>query len=229
MPAWTSRSTISDDDVAGPIVQTIFVRRSPSITPRTLARGVALPASAAGARERGPARVDGLAAELFLDPQKLVVLRDAIAPRGCAGLDLADAGRDGQIRDRRVLGLAGAVRHDRCIPALARELDRLERLRQRPDLVDLDEDRVGDSRLDAAPEALDVGDEEVVPDELHSPAEPLGQSPPAVPVVLGKAVLDRDDGIPATQLVPERDHAARIEVEPLSEKPVPAALDKLCR
>ena len=51
------------------------------------------------------------------------------------------------------------------------QLDRLERLGERADLVDLDEDGVGDPALDALLQALHVGDEQVVADELHPVAE----------------------------------------------------------
>ncbi len=48
---------------------------------------------------------------------------------------------------------------------------------------------------DAAGDALDVGDEEVVADELDLRAERRRQELPALPVVLGQAVLDGDDGV----------------------------------
>ena len=120
----------------------------------------------------GPAGIGRVVAELLLDPQELVVLRDAVAARRRAGLDLADVRRDREVGDRRVLGLAGAVRHDDAVAVRARELDRVERLGQRPDLVHLDEDRVRRALLDPAAEPLDVGDEDVVADELHAVAEP---------------------------------------------------------
>ena len=63
-------------------------------------------------------------------------------------------------------GVAGALGH----------IDRGECLGERADLVDLDQDRVADARLDAARQALDVGDEEVVADELDLVAERLGPS-----------------------------------------------------
>ena len=59
------------------------------------------------------------------------------------------------------------------VAVAAREIDRVERLRQRADLVDLDQDRVGDAAVDALLERLDVGDEQVVAHELHARAEPL--------------------------------------------------------
>ena len=50
-------------------------------------------------------------------------------------------------------------------------------------------------RLDALAQALDVGDVEVVADELDFVAQLFGKQLPAVPVVLGHAVLDADDGV----------------------------------
>src|SRR4029079_18843941 len=61
---------------------------------------------------RGPrraARGGGRRAELGFDPEEPVVLRDALRARWRPGLDLARAGRDREIGDPRVLGLAGAV------------------------------------------------------------------------------------------------------------------------
>ena len=89
------------------------------------------------------------------------------------------------------------------VAARLRQLDRVERLGQRPDLVHLDQDRVGDALVDATAEALDVRDEEVVSDELKPVAEALGQRSPGGPIVLGEAVLDRDDRVPLGQLLPE--------------------------
>src|SRR4029077_13693025 len=103
------------------------------------------------ALERAPSGIDGLVAELLLDAEQLVVLGDSVAPRWRARLDLADARRDREVGDGRVLGLARAVRHDRGIAVLARQIDRVEGLRERPDLVDLDQDRVADVLVDAAP------------------------------------------------------------------------------
>ena len=94
-----------------------------------------------------------------------------------------------------------------AVAVRARELDRLERLGQRADLVDLDEDRVRDALVDPALQALDVRHEEVVADELEPVAEPLRQRLPGAPLVLGEPVLDRDQRV----AVGER----RVEVDQL--------------
>ena len=94
-------------------------------------------------------------------------------------------------------------------PARAGQRDRLDRLGQRPDLVELDEDRVRAAFLDAATDPIRVGHEQVVADELDRAAEPLGQPPPAGPVVLGQAVLERDDRVARGPVGPQVDQLVR--------------------
>ena len=73
-------------------------------------------------------------------------------------------------------------------------LDGFERFRQRADLIDLDQDGVGGAFLDAFAQALRVGDEEIVADELDLVA--MGSVDlPAGPIVFRHAVFDRYDRI----------------------------------
>ena len=105
-------------------------------------------------------------------------------------------GGDREVGDRGVLGLAGAVAHHAAEAVAVREVDGVEGLGERADLVDLHQQRVGGLLADAAPEPLDVGDEQVVADELH-----LGRRASAVidaqpvPVLLVERVLDGDDRV----------------------------------
>ena len=94
-------------------------------------------------------------------------------------------------------------RDDRGVAVAAAQVDGFEGFGDGADLVELDEDGVGHALLDAALQALDVGDEDVVADELNAAAELVGQDLPAFPVVLGQAVLERDDGILAGPVVVE--------------------------
>jgi hypothetical protein len=64
---------------------------------------------------------------------------------------------------------------DRAVAVAHREVDRLEGLAERADLVHLDEDRVGALLLEALLQELLVGDEEVVADELDLVAELGGE------------------------------------------------------
>src|SRR5688572_14582654 len=125
------------------------IRYARELTHHRFNAGAVLPA---GASESRDALVSRLLPQLLLDAQELVVLRDAIRAGRRAGLDLPNAGRHGEVRDRGVLGLTGAMRHDGRVAGLPRDADRLERLRERPDLVHLDQDRVGDAALDPAPQ-----------------------------------------------------------------------------
>ena len=157
--------------------------------------------------ERG--EIGGRVAELFLDPEELVVLGHPVGAGGGAGLDLARAGGHGDVGDGRVLGLAGAVGDDVPVAGPLGHLDHVEGFGQRADLVDLDQDGVGHALLDALGQPLRVGHEEVVAHELDPLAQPLGQEPPALPVVLGHAVLDRQDGVLVDQFLVEVDHLGR--------------------
>ena len=75
----------------------------------------------------------------------------------------------------------------------ARQVDRLQGFGERADLIHLDQDRVGHAQIEAALQAGAVGHEQVVAHQLHRAAQLVGEQLPAVPVVLGDAILDRDD------------------------------------
>ena len=87
--------------------------------------------------------------------------------------------------------------------------DALQRLGEGADLVQLDEDRVGAPLLDAAVEALHVGAEQVVADELHTGRDRFRELRPPSPVVLRQAVLDRDDRIAVDPALVQRYHLVR--------------------
>src|SRR5262245_25708023 len=161
--------------------------------------------------ERVATQVLRRATQLALDPEEPVVLRDALAAGRRPGLDLAGAHRDDEVGDRRVLGLAGAMRHDRRPAGAPGEVDRLERLGERPDLVQLDQHGVRRALVDRPTDAFRVRHEQVVADELHPVAEPSRQLSPAGPVVLGQAVLDRDDREAGDPVGPEIDQLAGVE------------------
>src|SRR4051812_30361226 len=82
-----------------------------STSDSTSAIGSPLPEARPARRPDRPAVRRG-AAELLLDAQQLVVLGDAVGARRRAGLDLPGVDGDGNVGDRRVFGLAGAVADD---------------------------------------------------------------------------------------------------------------------
>ena len=105
-------------------------------------------------------------------------------------------------RGRRwsILGLARPVRHYRGVAGRLGQADRVDRLGQRADLVDLDQDRVGDAVLDALGKPRLVGHEQIVPDQLDAMRRACRSALPAGHIVLGHAVLDRGDRIGVAQL-----------------------------
>ena len=108
---------------------------------------------------------------------------------------MSAVGGNREIGDRGVFGLAAAVAHHDGVGVTVCQLDRVERLGERPDLVDLDEDRVGDCFVDTHLETTCVGDEQVVADQLTTVADRVGQRLPPGPVILGHSVFDRDHRI----------------------------------
>src|SRR3546814_20139620 len=98
-------------------------------------------------------------------------------------------GRDREVGDRRILGLARTVRHDGGVARAVRHIDRVERFTERADLVDLDEQRVGEAVLGPLFEPQRVGDEQIVTDELALVADEVGERLPARDVIfeLGRA------------------------------------------
>src|SRR5918997_2336444 len=145
--------------------------------------------------EGRPSRVVRRTPEHILYAQQLVVLRDALAAGRGPSLYLPGVHSHREVRDRRVFGLAAAVANHGRVPRFVREVYGLERLRERADLIDLDENGVPHPLVYAPREDLRVGHEQVVPDELHPLPELPRQQRPRLPVVLRDAVLDAQDRV----------------------------------
>src|SRR5690606_34859263 len=175
------------------------------------------------------ARIFRRLAKLLLDADQLVIFREPVGTAEAAGLDLAAVGGNRKIGDRRILGLARAVRHYGGVARLMRHLDRFQRLRQRADLVDLDENGVGNAALDPIAKALRVGDEKIVADKLHPSPDFLGQQLPALPVILAHPILNRDDRIIADESGVVLDHRAGLENFALALQMVFAILEEFGR
>src|SRR5690606_28480164 len=128
--------------------------------------------------------------KLFFDADQLVVFRNAVGAGKGARLDLARVGGHSQIGNGAVLRLAGAVGENNAETGLLRRLHGVQRLGQRADLVDLDQDRVTGLFINAALQAFGIRDEKIVAYQLHLVAKAAGQLRPAGPVVFGHAVFD---------------------------------------
>ncbi len=113
MPVQASCSIISGESVAGPIVQTILVCLAVGLF--TAPRPRRTPPGRDSAQPR-PALLRSAAAGCTWRPDR--------CGRG-AGLDLAAAGRDREVGDGHVLGLARAVRHHCAVACAVGEPDRI--------------------------------------------------------------------------------------------------------
>ena len=131
----------------------------------------------------------GRVAQRLFNAKKLIVLGDPVGAGWGAGFDLPGIGCHHDVGNRRVLGLAGAVRDNGGVTCLLGKLNRGQRLGQRANLVDLDQNGVSGLAVDAALQELGVGDKQVVADKLHFVSDTLGQLVPGCPVVFGQAVL----------------------------------------
>ena len=121
------------------------------------------------------------AAQVFFDAQQLIIFFNPFTPAGCAGLQMAGIQGHRHIGDKAVDGLAAAV-GDTCAPAgLPAHLNGFNGLRQRPDLVEFDQDRIGGLFLNAPFNVLDVGDKKVVSDEFNTVSQALIEGLPTAP------------------------------------------------
>src|SRR5882672_212456 len=108
----------------------------------------------------------GGGAQFFLDAEELVVLGDAVGAAGGTRFDLAGGCSNGEIGDESVFGFAGAMRDDGVVAGLAGHLDGINGFGDGNDLIEFDENGVGNSLLDPAREPRCVGDEEVISHQL---------------------------------------------------------------
>src|SRR6218665_99681 len=111
------------------------------------------------------------------------------------GLCVGGVGGEGDVGNGGVLGRARAVRDHGGVAGALGHFYRGKGFGQRADLVDLDQDRVGDALVYALLEEPGVGHEQVVAHQLHLVAQALAQLLPAVLVAFVHAVFDADDGV----------------------------------
>jgi hypothetical protein len=123
-------------------------------------------------------------------------------------LDLPGVRRHDQVGDRRVLGLAGAVGDDGRPAVAVRQLDRSSVSLSVPIWFSLMRMELAQLLDEALRQPLVFVTNRSSPTIWTLSPERLGQGLPAVPVVLGEAVLDRDDRVVARQILVEVDHLA---------------------
>ena len=100
------------------------------------------------------------------------------------------------------------MRADGGVTGLVCHLDGLQRLGNGADLVQLDEDGVAGTQLDALGQTLGVGDEQVIAHQLDLAAQLAGHLLPALPVLFVQTILNGDDGVLLHQALPVGDQLA---------------------
>ncbi len=86
--------------------------------------------------------------EFVLNAQQLIVLAHAVGPAQGTGLDLTGVGCYGQVGDGCVFGFTRPVGDHRGVAGAFSHFNCFQRFGQGSDLVDLDQDRVGDALFD---------------------------------------------------------------------------------
>ena len=101
-----------------------------------------------------------------------------------------------EVGDEGVFGLAGAVGDDGRVAGLRRPVSMASRVSVTvPIWLSLIKIALATPSSMPALQKRRVGHEHIVAHQLHLRRQLLGQRCPAVPVVLGQTVLDRDDGV----------------------------------
>ena len=85
--------------------------------------------------KRVHSRIYPILSELFLDSEKLVILRDTLGSGRGTSLDLAGVEGYGEVCNGCICGLTGTVGGDCCVAGTVRHLDRLQCLRYGTDLI----------------------------------------------------------------------------------------------
>ena len=121
------------------------------------------------------------------------------------------------------------MRHDGGVAIALGDADGIERFGERANLVDLDQQRIGQTLADAHGQPLGVGDEQVIADQLDLVADLVGHGLPAFEIVLAHAVFDRDDRVIGAERGQVIGHFDRAQRKPLAADFVLAVLEEFGR
>ena len=100
-----------------------------------------------------------------------------------------------QICDRGIFRFTRSVRHNRPISCLMRQFHRSCRLCQCPDLIHLDEHRIGCFSCNPQCDSLRIGHKQIVSHKLYLLSNFCCQSAPAIPILLIQRILNGIDWI----------------------------------
>jgi hypothetical protein len=97
--------------------------------------------------------------EILLDAQELIIFTNTIRAGRRAGFDLPGIGSHRNIRNRRIFGLSGTVRYHSRVAGFVSHLNGIQRFGEGTNLIDLDQDGIADTSLNAFEQALRIGHE----------------------------------------------------------------------
>src|SRR5712675_2449647 len=98
------------------------------------------------------------------------------------------------------------MRNDCCPVVRPGELDTLQRLAESANLVDLNQNRIRYAQLNSFTQKLCIGDKEIVANQLDALSNRFSQTLPAIPIVFGHAIFNRNDRVLAGPVLPEGSH-----------------------
>ena len=139
--------------------------------------------------------VDDFFLQLFGNAEELVVLGETLGAARSTGLDLAGAKSDDQIGDESVFGLTGAMGNHDSPSLVVRHLAGVDGLSDRADLVNLEQQSVAALLVNSRLDALGVGHEKIITDDLNGATEVGLHLGVSIPIILVEGVLDGDQGV----------------------------------
>ena len=113
--------------------------------------------------------------------EQAIILGNSLASARRSSFDLSAAHCYCEVGNEWILGLARAMRNYElpiCRPA---QVDRLDRLSHRADLIELNQNRICCTFGNTALDELCIGDVDVVPDDLNPVTKLCGKSAKAIP------------------------------------------------
>ena len=136
--------------------------------------------------------VDSTTAQLLLDADQLVVLREPLGAAGSSCLDMASRETHNQVGNEAVLGLTRSVRDKYSPSVVLAHLVGLDGLSDGADLVDLQQQGVAGLLLDGSSNPHLVGHQEVVTHNLVVLAQRTGQFLESCPIFLVVGVFNQN-------------------------------------
>ena len=86
-------------------------------------------------------------------------------------------------------------RRRRCVAIAEGQVHRVQRLGKRTDLVDLNQNRVGNAKLNALIQEFRIGDKKIITYQLYFITNLFGKYFPTVPIVFAHAIFDGNDRV----------------------------------